>query len=171
MSETPIVGKVWRFASNISTDDIISGTHLTKISIAQITPYVFEHLRPDFAKNVKSGDIIVADDHFGIGSSRESAPAILRQLGLGAIVATSFARIFYRNAFNLGIPAIEFPDLAKNPEIIREGDIIEIMLSSGTLTNQRTKRTYQFAKIPPFLLEYLKAGGAIPLLKNKIKAR
>ncbi len=168
---TTISGKVWRFGSNISTDDIISGRYLTRISIEDITPYAFEHLRPDFAKNVQLGDIIVADDHFGIGSSREAAPAILRQLGVGAIVAASFARIFFRNAFNLGLPAIEFPDLRKNSDLIREGDVIEINLISGTILNQRTKQIHEISKIPPFLLEYLKKGGAIPLLKMTLKAR
>ncbi len=168
--ETTIKGKVWRFGSNVSTDDIISGVHLTKISTSELTPFAFEHLRPEFAKRVQPGDIIVADDHFGIGSSREEAPAILRQLGVSAIVAASFARIFFRNAYNLGIPVIELPDLTKNPELIRENDIIEIVLTDGTLTNKSTKRDFRFSKIPPFLLEYLKAGGAIPLLKSKLKA-
>ncbi|MFX1509986.1 MAG: 3-isopropylmalate dehydratase [Promethearchaeota archaeon] len=168
--EAAIRGKVWRFGSNISTDDIISGIHLTKISTSELTPFVFEHLRPEFAKTVQPGDIIVADDHFGIGSSREEAPAILHQLGVGAIVAASFARIFFRNAYNLGIPAIEFPNLIKHPDLIREGDIIEISLSDGILANKSTKKTYTFKEIPSFLLEYLKAGGAIPLLKIKLRS-
>jgi 3-isopropylmalate/(R)-2-methylmalate dehydratase small subunit len=166
---TRIKGKVWRFGSNISTDDIIAGTHLSRISIAELTPYAFEHLRPEFAKNVQPGDIIVADKHFGIGSSREEAPAILHHLGIRAVVATSFARIFFRNAFNLGLPAIELPELAKNPEEIQEGDLIELDFSDGTLLNHRTQKSLKTTKIPSFLLDYLDAGGAIPLLKKKLK--
>jgi 3-isopropylmalate/(R)-2-methylmalate dehydratase small subunit len=166
-----ITGKVWRFGSNISTDDIISGVRLGRISTTELTPYVFEHLRPDFAEGVQPGDIIVADEHFGIGSSREEAPAILHLLGIGAIVASSFARIFFRNTFNLGIPAIEFPELSKDTAAIREGDVIEIHLKGGTLLNQRTGKQYQITKIPPFLFEYLEAGGAIPLLKEKPRKR
>ncbi|MFX1564934.1 MAG: 3-isopropylmalate dehydratase [Promethearchaeota archaeon] len=167
--ETPIIGKVWRFGSNISTDDIISGIHLTKISISELTPFAFEHLRPEFAKKVQPGDIIVADDHFGIGSSREEAPAILHQIGVGAIVAASFARIFFRNAYNIGIPAIELPNLIKDPDLIREGDILEVSLREGILINKSTKKIHSFKEIPSFLLEYLKAGGAIPLLKTKLR--
>jgi 3-isopropylmalate/(R)-2-methylmalate dehydratase small subunit len=166
-----ITGKVWRFGSDISTDDIISGVHLSVIEITELIAYAFQHLRPEFAENVQVGDIIVADDHFGIGSSREEAPAILKQLGIGAIIAVSFARIFFRNAFNVGLPAIECPELRKNPEIIRDGDLLEINLQEGTLVNKSTKGSYQIAKIPSFLLAYLEAGGAIPLLKKQLKAR
>ena len=164
-----IKGRVWRFGSDISTDDIIAGIHLSHISISELASYAFEHLRPEFAKNVQPGDIIVADEHFGIGSSREEAPAILHHLGIGAIIVASFARIFFRNAFNLGLPAIEFPQLAKSPEEIQEGDIIEVDFNDGTLLNHRTQRSFKTTKIPSFLLEYLDAGGAIPLLKKKLK--
>ena len=167
--KSTICGKVWRFGSNISTDDIISGVRLGRISTTELTPYVFEHLRPEFAEKVQSSDIIVADEHFGIGSSREEAPAILLHLGIGAIVAPSFARIFFRNAFNLGLPAIEFPELAKSPEEIQEGDVIEINLNDGTLLNHRTQKRFKTTKIPSFLLDYLDAGGAISLLKKKRK--
>jgi 3-isopropylmalate/(R)-2-methylmalate dehydratase small subunit len=166
-----IKGKVWRFGSDISTDDIIAGIHLSRISTTELTSYAFEHLRPEFAKNVQPGDIIVANEHFGIGSSREEAPAILLHLGVGAIVATSFARIFFRNAFNLGLPAIEFPELVNSPEEIQEGDIIELDFNAGTLLNHRTQKSFKTTKIPSFLLDILDAGGAIPLLKKKLKTR
>ncbi|MFW9831614.1 MAG: 3-isopropylmalate dehydratase small subunit, partial [Candidatus Thorarchaeota archaeon] len=120
---------------------------------------------------VQPNDLIVADQNFGIGSSREEAPAILKELGVSAIVAISFARIFFRNAYNLGIPAIEFPLLANNPNVICDGDHIELNLTKGTLTNHQSQQTHQFLAIPSFLLEYLKAGGAIPLLKQKLKTK
>ncbi|MFX1319075.1 MAG: 3-isopropylmalate dehydratase small subunit [Promethearchaeota archaeon] len=166
-----ITGKVWRFGSDISTDDIISGVHLSTTDIMELTTYTFQHLRPEFAEKVQVGDIIAAGEHFGIGSSREEAPALLKQLGIGAVVAASFARIFFRNAFNIGLPAIECPELKSDPEIIREGDVLEINLQESTLINQRTKKSYQITKVPPFLLAYLEAGGAIPLLKKRLNAR
>ncbi|MFX1492129.1 MAG: 3-isopropylmalate dehydratase [Promethearchaeota archaeon] len=164
-----VKGRAWRFGANISTDDIISGVHLTELKIEKLATFVFESLRPDFAQKVQPDDIIVAGENFGMGSSREGAPAILRYLRIGAIVAASFARIFFRNAFNLGIPAIEFPELAKNPDLVHEGDVIEIQFKDGILINKNTKKQYRITKIPPFLLEYLNAGGAIPLLKQKLK--
>ena len=168
---TTIEGKAWRFGSNISTDDIISAVHLTSLSVDEIAPFAFKNLRPEFAKNVQPNDIIVAEENFGIGSSRESAPAILRSLGVGAIIAASFARIFFRNAYNLGVPAIEFPAIAKNANLVKDGDKIRIDLKEGTLFNHRTGQTHQITKVPPFLFQYIEAGGAIPLLKQKSKIR
>lgn len=166
-----IRGRAWRFESNISTDDIISGIHLSRLSIEELVPFAFEHLRPEFIQNVKQGDIIVADKNFGIGSSREEAPAILRALGISAVIAISFARLFYRNAFNLGIPAIEFPALKNKPNAIRDGDSLEINIAEGTLKNQSTKQSYSLAPIHPLLLDFIAAGGAIPLLKRKLQSK
>ncbi len=166
-----IRGRAWRFESNISTDDIISGIHLSRLSIKELVPFAFEHLRPEFIRKVKRGDIIVADKNFGIGSSREEAPAILRALGISAVIAISFARLFYRNAFNLGIPAIEFPALKNNPNIIRDGDNLEINLAEGILKNQSTKQSYSLTPIHPILLGFVTAGGAIPLLKRELQAK
>ena len=166
---TIIEGQAWRFGSNISTDDIISAAHLTSLSIDEIAPFAFENLRPEFAKNVQPNDIIVAVENLGIGSSRESAAAVLRSLGVGAIIAASFARIFFRNAYNLGVPAIEFPAIAKDVTLVKDGDRIRIDLKEGTLFNHRTGQSHQITKVPPFLLQYIEAGGAIPLLKQKLK--
>jgi 3-isopropylmalate/(R)-2-methylmalate dehydratase small subunit len=166
-----VKGRAWRFGANTSTDDIISGVHLTELAIEKLASFAFENLRPEFANKVQPNDIIVAEENFGIGSSREEAPAILRYLGVGAIVAISFARIFFRNAFNLGIPAIEFPSLQQNPSIIRDGDALEINFVKGTLVNQRTNQSHQISKIPDFLLQYIKFGGAIPLLKQKLQTK
>ncbi|MDO8056627.1 MAG: 3-isopropylmalate dehydratase [Candidatus Hermodarchaeota archaeon] len=165
---TQIRGKVWRFGANISTDDIISGIHLSRLDASDLTKFAFQNLRPEFARQVRRNDIIVAEKHFGIGSSREEAPAVLQALGIGVIVAASFARIFYRNAFNIGLPAIEFPAIADSPDLIEDGDIVTVNLSKGTLENHRTKQTYPVTKIPDFLMQYIKAGGALPLLKQKL---
>ncbi|MFX0168387.1 MAG: 3-isopropylmalate dehydratase [Candidatus Hodarchaeota archaeon] len=168
---TQIKGRAWRFGANVSTDDIISGIHLSHLSTEELTPFAFQNIRPEFATQVTHNDIIVAEKHFGIGSSREEAPAVLQHLGVGAIVAASFARIFYRNAYNLGIPAIEFPAIAETPSLVQDGDIIEVDLVEGILTNNRTNQKYPVTKVPNFLLQYITAGGAIPLLKQKLATK
>jgi 3-isopropylmalate dehydratase small subunit len=164
----PVKGRAWRFGDNISTDDIISATHLTCPNLDEIAPFAFEVIRADFAKNVQPNDFVVGGDAFGIGSSRESALGVLRALGVGAVLAASFARIFFRNAFNLGLPAIEVPTLARDPAIIQEGDKLTLKLEKGLLVNHRTEQTVKIAKIPPLLLDYLRVGGAIPLLRQKL---
>ncbi|MFX1474303.1 MAG: 3-isopropylmalate dehydratase [Promethearchaeota archaeon] len=164
----PIEGRAWRFGDNISTDDIISAAHLTSLNLDEIAPYAFETIRPDFAKGVQPNDFVVGGHAFGIGSSRESAPGVLRALGVGAVLAASFARIFFRNAFNLGFPAIEVPALASDPSIIQEGDTLTLKLEQGLLLNHRTQHTFQTTKIPSILLDYLRVGGAIPLLRQKL---
>jgi len=166
---TQLNGHAWCFNDNISTDDIISGVYLSYPTIQEMAPFTFANIRPEFAEKVRENDIVVGGHNFGIGSSREEAVAVLRMLGIGAIIAVSFARIFFRNAYNLGLPAIEIPELVTNPNFIRDGDQLKIYLDEGTLLNHRTGQTIQFKKIPPFLLEYLQAGGAIVLLKQKIK--
>jgi 3-isopropylmalate/(R)-2-methylmalate dehydratase small subunit len=169
-SMPPISGNAWRFGDDVSTDDIISGVYLT-LSIPEMAPYTFAAIRPEFAKQVKPNDIVVGGRNFGIGSSREEAPAALRVLNVGAIIAASFARIFFRNAFNLGLPAIEMPSLASNPDLIRQGDQLELYLDRGTVLNRRTGKTLETAHVPDFLLEYVRAGGAIPLLKRQIGSK
>jgi 3-isopropylmalate dehydratase small subunit len=169
-SGTPVIeGRAWCFGDNISTDDIISGAHLTCPTLDEITPFTFEAVRPDFAKSVQPNDFVVGGHAFGIGSSRESAPGVLRALGVGAVLAASFARIFFRNAFNLGLPAIEVPALSTNPDLIQEGDTLSLHIHEGLLQNHRTEATIHTTKVPAFLIKYLQAGGAIPLLKQKLK--
>jgi 3-isopropylmalate/(R)-2-methylmalate dehydratase small subunit len=165
---TPLNGYAWCFNDNISTDDIISGVHLSHPTIQEMASFTFANIRPDFAKKVKKNDIVVGGHNFGIGSSREEAPAVLRMLGVGAIIAVSFARIFFRNAFNLGLPAIELPELGSDSELIHDGDQLKIHLDEGTILNLQTGKTMHFNPIPSFLLDYIKAGGAIPLLKDKL---
>jgi 3-isopropylmalate dehydratase small subunit len=165
----PIKGKAWRFGDNISTDDIISGIHLTRLTIQEMTPHAFETLRPNFATQVQPNDFVVGGLNFGIGSSREEAPAVLQALGIGAVISASFARIFFRNTFNLGIPAIEVSKLATDPDIIRDGDELTLNFRKNTILNHRTKQTLEITPIPTFLQEILSAGGAIPLLKKRLK--
>lgn len=161
-----ISGKVWKFGDNIDTDAIIPGRYLTIRDPIQMASHTFEPLRPEFAKEVTAGDVIVSGSNFGSGSSREEAPFVLKTLGIAAIVAPSFARIFYRNAINLGIPLLE---LKNAPEYFEEGDMVEINSEEGIITNLTQSQTYQGTKLPPFLMDIINAGGAIAAVKERIK--
>jgi len=161
-----ITGKVWKFGDNIDTDVIIPGRYLTIRDPIQMASHAFEPIRPNFTKEIAAGDIIVSGSNFGSGSSREEAPFVLKTVGIAAIVAPSFARIFYRNAINLGIPLLE---LKNAPEYFEEGDIVEINSEEGTIKNLTQNVTYQGTKLPSFLMEIINAGGAIAAIKERIK--
>jgi 3-isopropylmalate/(R)-2-methylmalate dehydratase small subunit len=163
---TVIRGRVWKFGDNIDTDIIIAGPYLTIRDEDKMASHAMEMVNPDFAKKVKPGDVIVAGKNFGCGSSREEAPYVLKKLGVAAIVADFFARIFYRNAINLGLPLVEVKDAHK---IFQEGDIIEIELEKGIIRNTRTNQELRGTKLPDFLMEIIKSGGAIEALKKKMK--
>ena len=150
-----IKGKVWNFGDNIDTDVIIPGRYLRTFNPQDLADHVFEGERPDFAKNVQSGDIIVADENFGCGSSREQAPVAIKTAGISAIVAKSFARIFYRNAINIGLPVI-VSDIKAN-----EGDIISIDLSKGILVNETTGVSKNFKAFKDFMLNILEDDGLV----------
>ncbi len=150
-----IKGKTWTFGENIDTDVIIPGRYLRTFNPQDLADYVLEGERPDFTKNVKKGDIIVADENFGCGSSREQAPVAIKTAGVDAIVAKSFARIFYRNAINIGLPVIVC-DISAN-----DGDIISIDLSEGILTNESTAESVTFAPFKEFMLDILEDDGLV----------
>ena len=141
-----IKGKTWTFGENIDTDIIIPGRYLRTFNPQDLADHVLEAERPDFTKNVKKGDIIVADENFGCGSSREQAPVAIKTAGVDAIVAKSFARIFYRNAINIGLPVIICDIDAK------DGDIINIDLSKGLITNETTVKSATFEPFKEFML-------------------
>jgi len=163
---TIIRGRVWKFGDNIDTDIIIAGPYLTIRDPDELASHAMEMVNPDFAKNVQPGDVIVAGKNFGCGSSREEAPFVLKRLGVSAIVAEFFARIFYRNAINLGLPLVECKDAAQK---FQEGDTIEIDLEKGIIKNPQTGEELQGTKLPDFLMEIIKEGGAIQALKKKLK--
>jgi len=150
-----IEGKTWIFGDNIDTDVIIPGRYLRTFNPQDLADHVLEGERPDFTKNVKQGDIIVASENFGCGSSREQAPVAIKTAGVSAIVAKSFARIFYRNAINIGLPVI-VSDIAAN-----DGDIINIDLSKGTLINKTTGESETFEPFKEFMLSILEDGGLV----------
>ena len=160
-----ITGKVWNFGANIDTDVIIAARYLNSSDPEHLAKYVMEDADPDFPKKLQRGDIIVAGENFGCGSSREHAPIALKAAGVAAVVAPSFARIFYRNAFNMGLPIFELPESLE----IKEGENISINLDNGEITNNTTKKTYKFIAIPPFMQELIAAGGLINFAKIEMK--
>lgn len=162
-----IRGKTWKFGADIDTDAIIPARYLNTSDPKELALHVMEDADPEFPKKVSVGDIIVADKNFGCGSSREHAPIAIKAAGIQAVVAKSFARIFFRNAFNIGLPIFESPQAVDG---ITEGDEIEIDADSGTITNLTKKEVYQAKPIPTFMQELIKAGGLVEWTKKKIKA-
>jgi 3-isopropylmalate/(R)-2-methylmalate dehydratase small subunit len=160
-----ISGKVWNFGANIDTDVIIAARYLNSSDPEHLAKYVMEDADPEFPKKLQRGDIIVAGENFGCGSSREHAPIALKAAGVAAVVAPSFARIFYRNAFNMGLPIFELPESLE----IKEGEEISIDLDNGKITNNTTNKTYDFIAIPPFMQELIAAGGLINYAKAEME--
>jgi 3-isopropylmalate/(R)-2-methylmalate dehydratase small subunit len=153
-----IKGRVWKFGDGIDTDIIIPARYLIQ-PIEDMKWKAMEPIRPEFARLVQEGDVIIGGMNFGCGSSREQAPAVLAALGIRAIVAVSFARIFFRNAVNLGIPVMECRDVYKQVE---EGNIVEIYPSSGKIYLVDKGMEFSGSKLPDFLLEIIESGGLVP---------
>jgi 3-isopropylmalate/(R)-2-methylmalate dehydratase small subunit len=158
-----ITGKVWIFGDNIDTDLIIAARYLNSSDPYHLAKFVMEDADPTFASKVQPGDIIVAGENFGCGSSREHAPIALKAAGIAAVIAPTFARIFYRNAFNMGLPIFELQDTLK----IKEGNLISIDLDAGTIENIDTKEQYTFTPIPDFMQELLADGGLMNYAKKE----
>ncbi|MFA9374096.1 3-isopropylmalate dehydratase small subunit [Poseidonibacter sp.] len=160
-----ITGKVWNFGANIDTDVIIAARYLNSSDPQHLAKYVMEDADPEFPNKLGKGDIIVAGENFGCGSSREHAPIALKAAGVAAVVAPSFARIFYRNAFNMGLPIFELPESLE----IKEGQEISIDFDAGTIVNNTTNKSYEFTPIPPFMQELIASGGLINYAKEEAK--
>jgi len=163
-----IEGRVWTLGPDVDTDQIISGKYLTIIDPDELKKHVFEIALPEFAKDARAGDILVADENFGCGSSREHAPQAMRAIGVGAVVADSFARIFFRNAINLGIPTIEARGVRA---IFEKGDTARIEMRAGRVTNLRTGASVSFPPLPHHLLELLEAGGLVEKVRAELATR
>ena len=157
-------GKVWKFGDNVDTDLIIAARYLNSSDPEHLAKYVMEDADPDFVKKMKRGDIIVAGENFGCGSSREHAPIALKAAGISAVVAPTFARIFYRNAFNMGLPIFELKEASE----IEEGDTIKIDMSSGEIINLTQDKVYKFNPIPEFMQSLVDAGGLIEFAKKEL---
>ncbi|NLY03869.1 MAG: 3-isopropylmalate dehydratase small subunit [Campylobacter sp.] len=158
------MAKVWKFGDNIDTDIIIAARYLNTSDPQILASHVMEDSDFEFSKKVKEGDIIVAGENFGCGSSREHAPIALKAAGISAIIAKSFARIFYRNSFNMGLLILE----CKETDEINEGDDLKIDIGAGIIKNLTQSKEYKFEAIPPFMQELLDAGGLMNYAKQKI---
>jgi len=157
-------GKVWKFGKNIDTDIIIAARYLNTSDPKELAKHIMEDADPKFTQKMEAGDIIVADENFGCGSSREHAPIALKAAGISAVIAPTFARIFYRNAFNMGLPIFELKEVAE----INEGDIVKIDMASGEVVNETTGKSYKFTPIPEFMQELVNTGGLIEYAKKEI---
>lgn len=157
-------GKVWKFGDNIDTDLIIAARYLNTSEPSQLAKHVMEDADPEFVSKMSEGDIIVAGENFGCGSSREHAPIALKAAGVSAVIAPTFARIFYRNAFNMGLPIFELEEATQ----INEGDVVRIDMDAGEIINVSQAKTYKFAPIPEFMQELVDAGGLIAYAKKQI---
>lgn len=155
---------VWKFGDDIDTDAIIPGKYLTINTPQELAKHAFEGVRPEFASGVKEGDMIVAGFNFGCGSSREHAPLALKGAKLKCIIAKSFARIFFRNAINIGLPLLECQDT----DMIDEGNRIEVDFTSGIITNTTMHQTYNATPLPDFVRGIVEAGGLIEFAKKSV---
>jgi 3-isopropylmalate/(R)-2-methylmalate dehydratase small subunit len=160
-----IKGRAWKFGNDVDTDAIIPARYLNTSDPGELAKHVMEDADREFSGKIKTGDLIVAGKNFGCGSSREHAPIAIKAAGLHAVIAKSFARIFYRNAFNIGLPIFESPDAS---EKIREGDEVEIDADKGIIRNLTTQEEYKANPIPPFMQELIDAGGLIEWTKRKL---
>ena len=158
------MAKVWKFGDNIDTDIIIAARYLNTSDPQILATHIMEDADKDFAKKIKEGDIIVAGENFGSGSSREHAPIALKAAGISAVIAKSFARIFYRNSFNTGLLILE----CKESDKINEGDDLEINVGNGIIKNLTKNEEYKFELIPDFMQELLDAGGLMKYAKQNV---
>jgi 3-isopropylmalate/(R)-2-methylmalate dehydratase small subunit len=163
-----IKGKVWLFGNDIDTDVIIPAKYLNTSDPKELAEHVMEGVDRDFSNKIKEGDIIVAGKNFGCGSSREHAPIAIKASGIHAVIAKSFARIFYRNAFNIGLPIFESLEAS---EKIKETDEIEIDANRGIIKNITRQEEYKAKPIPGFMQELIEAGGLVEWTKKKLKAK
>ncbi len=158
------MSKVWRFGDNINTDQIIPGRYNVTTDRAHLARYCLCEHRPDFASGITAGDVLVAGRNFGCGSSREHAAVALKATGLAAIIAVSFARIFYRNAINIGLPVLIAPETSA---ALQDGDEVSVDIASGTILDLARQRTFQAEPLPAFVQRIVEAGGIIPLVRQQ----
>lgn len=158
-------GQLYKFGHDVNTDEIIPARYLNTSDAKELASHVMEDADSTFPKKVKKGDVIVAGRNFGCGSSREHAPLAIKTAGVSCVVAESFARIFYRNAFNIGLPILECPKAAK---AAKAGQKLEIDAGSGIILNKTTGKKYQAAPIPDFMQELVASGGLMNYAKKKL---
>lgn len=159
-------GKVFKYGDNVDTDVIIPARYLNVSGGEELAKYCMIDIDADFVNNVKKGDIIVATKNFGCGSSREHAPLAIKCAGISCVIASTFARIFYRNAINIGLPILECEEAAN---AIETGDIVSVDFQTGVITNETTGKTYQAEPFPAFMQKIMAAGGLVAYTKEKIE--
>ncbi len=162
-----ITGHVWKYGDNVDTDAIIPARYLNTSSEAELASHCMEDHDPGFAERVRPGDIIVAGTNFGCGSSREHAPVAIKAAGIGCVIAETFARIFFRNALNIGLPILECPEAARAAQA---GQRLEVDLAAGLIRNLDLGREYRATAYPPFMLDLIAAGGLVEYTRRKIQA-
>ncbi|TDX50937.1 3-isopropylmalate dehydratase small subunit [Orenia marismortui] len=159
-----IKGKVWKYGNDVDTDVIIPARYLNTSDPEKLAEHCMEDIDETFADNVEQGDIIVAEDNFGCGSSREHAPIAIKAAGVSAVIANSFARIFFRNAINIGLPILECPEAVAG---IEKGDEVEIDVDSGVIKNLSKDTEFQAEPFPAFMQRIIDAGGLVNYVKEK----
>ncbi|MBC5787814.1 MULTISPECIES: 3-isopropylmalate dehydratase small subunit [Clostridiaceae] len=157
-------GLVHQYGDNVDTDVIIPARYLNIMDRKELASHCMEDIDADFVKKVKPGDIMVAHSNFGCGSSREHAPLVIKESGISVVIASTFARIFYRNAINIGLPIMECPEAA---EKIQDGDEVEVDFDTGVITNLTKNETYQAQPFPEFIKEIINANGLLNSIKQK----
>ena len=162
-----VKGTVFKYNDNVDTDVIIPARHLTSADPKHLAAHCMEDIDTSFATSVKVGDIMVAGKNFGCGSSREHAPIAIKASGISLVIASDFARIFYRNAINVGLPIMECPEASEG---ISNGDIVEADFDTGVITNVTTGKTFQAKPFPEFIKKIIDAGGLVPYTKVKTEA-
>lgn len=165
-TRAPTRGRVWRFGDDVDTDAIIPARYLNTSDSQELAQHCMEAADPAFAQGVRPGDIIVAGKNFGCGSSREHAPLAVKAAGVSCVIAAGFARIFYRNAFNIGLPILESPPAAEG---CGQGDEVEVDLATGEIRNLSQETTFAAQAIPPFMQELIKDGGLIRHIAKRIQ--
>ena len=161
-------GKAHKFGDHVDTDQIIPAAYLVTTDPKELAIHCMETPDPDFMKRVKDGDVMIAGIDFGCGSSREHAPIAIMGAGVSCVIAKSFARIFFRNSINLGLPVLESPDAA---DAIEQGDEIDVDLATGTIRNLTTEQTFTAKPFEPFMMDIIEAGGLVEYTKKKLAAK
>ena len=156
-------GSVFRYGDNVDTDVIIPARYLNSSDKDDLRKHCMEDIDPEFVKNVQQGDIIVAGKNFGCGSSREHAPIAIKASGVSCVIASTFARIFFRNSINIGLPILECPEAADE---IKAGDVLSVDFSTGEITDRTTGKTYKAEPFPPFMQRLIESGGLIGYIKE-----
>jgi 3-isopropylmalate/(R)-2-methylmalate dehydratase small subunit len=157
-------GRAWKFGSDVDTDAIIPARYLNQADPGELAKHAMEDERPEFVREVRKGDMLVALKNFGCGSSREHAPLALKTAGVSCVIAESFARIFYRNGFNQGLPLLESFEASKE---IQDGDLVQVDLATGEIIDRTQQKKYFAKPIPPFMRELIEDGGLILHLRKK----